>query len=34
MSSTLEALINRPYEYGFVTDIESDALPKGLPDVS
>ena len=27
MSSTLETLINRPYEYGFVTDIESDALP-------
>ncbi len=30
MSSTLDALINRPYAYGFVTDIESDALPKGL----
>ncbi|MEQ6343018.1 MAG: Fe-S cluster assembly protein SufB [Gammaproteobacteria bacterium] len=30
MSTTLEALINRPYEYGFVTDIESDAIPKGL----
>ncbi|MFZ5594746.1 MAG: Fe-S cluster assembly protein SufB [Pseudomonadota bacterium] len=30
MSTPLEALINRPYEYGFVTDIESDVVPKGL----
>ena len=30
MSTHLEALMNRPYEAGFVTDIESDAAPKGL----
>ncbi len=30
MSSSVEALINREYKYGFVTDIESDLAPKGL----
>jgi Fe-S cluster assembly protein SufB len=30
MSAALESLVNRPYEHGFKTDIESDALPKGL----
>ncbi|UCE85493.1 MAG: Fe-S cluster assembly protein SufB [Deltaproteobacteria bacterium] len=29
-SSALERLANREYEYGFVTDIESDSVPPGL----
>src|SRR5437016_10415716 len=29
-SSTLQALVNQPYKHGFVTDIESDVVPKGL----
>ncbi|MBK7257445.1 MAG: Fe-S cluster assembly protein SufB [Ignavibacteriae bacterium] len=28
--STIESLANREYKYGFVTDIESDAAPRGL----
>ncbi len=30
MSSQVESLVNREYRYGFVTDIESDVVPKGL----
>ena len=30
MSAALQNLINKPYEHGFVTDIESDVAPKGL----
>ena len=30
MSSSVEALVNTEYKYGFVTDIESDTLPRGL----
>ncbi len=30
MSSSVEALINREYKYGFVTDIEQDTAPPGL----
>src|SRR5512141_210458 len=32
MSSTddIEVLANREYKYGFVTDVEADAVPKGL----
>src|SRR5881394_2156299 len=30
MSSSIESLITREYEAGFVTDIESDTLPPGL----
>ena len=30
MSSPVESLVNREYKYGFVTDIEADAVPKGL----
>jgi Fe-S cluster assembly protein SufB len=30
MSSTIEALVNREYQYGFTTDIEADTLPPGL----
>src|SRR5689334_21802285 len=28
--STVELLGNKEYKYGFVTDIESDVIPKGL----
>ena len=30
MSSSVETLVNQQYQYGFVTDIESDVTPKGL----
>lgn len=30
MTVTLQALANQPYKYGFITDIESDTIPKGL----
>ena len=30
MTSTVQALVNQPYKYGFVTDIESDVIPRGL----
>jgi Fe-S cluster assembly protein SufB len=30
VSSVLEQLVNKPYEHGFRTDIESDVAPKGL----
>jgi Fe-S cluster assembly protein SufB len=30
MSSSIESLITRDYQHGFVTDIESDTLPPGL----
>jgi Fe-S cluster assembly protein SufB len=30
MSSSVETLVNKEYKYGFVTDIEADAIPKGL----
>ncbi len=30
MSSEVETLVGREYKYGFVTDIESDTVPKGL----
>jgi Fe-S cluster assembly protein SufB len=30
MSSSIESLISREYEAGFVTDIEADTLPPGL----
>ncbi len=30
MSSTIDALITREYQHGFVTDIESDTIPEGL----
>src|SRR5207237_4279505 len=30
MSSGIEALVNREYAYGFVTDIETDTVPPGL----
>ncbi|MEA5573982.1 Fe-S cluster assembly protein SufB [Calothrix sp. UHCC 0171] len=30
MSSTVKTLVNQPYKYGFVTDIEADTIPRGL----
>ena len=30
MSSNIEALVSREYQYGFVTDIEADTIPPGL----
>ncbi|MEO8199351.1 MAG: Fe-S cluster assembly protein SufB [Gemmatimonadota bacterium] len=30
MSSPVESLVGREYQYGFVTDIEADSLPRGL----
>nr|WP_317134627.1 hypothetical protein [Leptolyngbya sp. 7M] len=30
MSTAAELLQNREYKYGFVTDIETDIIPKGL----
>ena len=29
-TNTIEALANQEYKWGFVTDIESDAIPRGL----
>ena len=30
MSAAIESLVNREYQYGFVSDIEADAAPRGL----
>ncbi|MGI9076315.1 MAG: Fe-S cluster assembly protein SufB, partial [Gemmatimonadaceae bacterium] len=30
MSSSIESLVTREYQYGFVTDIEADTIPRGL----
>src|ERR687898_886941 len=30
MSSSVETLVNKEYKYGFVTDVESESIPKGL----
>jgi Fe-S cluster assembly protein SufB len=30
MSATVQTLVNQPYKYGFVTNIESDTIPRGL----
>ena len=30
MQESMDTLVNREYKYGFVTDIETDAIPKGL----
>ncbi|MBD1845511.1 Fe-S cluster assembly protein SufB [Cyanobacteria bacterium FACHB-63] len=30
MTATFQTLVNQPYKYGFVTDIESDTIPRGL----
>ena len=29
-TSATEELVNREYRYGFVTDIETDTVPRGL----
>ncbi|MEA3245540.1 MAG: Fe-S cluster assembly protein SufB [Gemmatimonadota bacterium] len=30
MSSSIESLVNREYQYGFVTEVDADTLPPGL----
>ena len=30
MSTSIDSLVNREYQYGFVTDIEADTIPPGL----
>ena len=30
MSTAIESLVNKEYPYGFVTDVETDSIPKGL----
>lgn len=30
MTATFQTLVNQPYKYGFVTNIESDTIPRGL----
>ncbi len=30
MSASVTTLVNKPYKYGFVTDIEADTIPRGL----
>ena len=30
MTASIESLVNKEYAYGFVTDIESDTIPRGL----
>ncbi|MEM9092321.1 MAG: Fe-S cluster assembly protein SufB, partial [Cyanobacteria bacterium P01_F01_bin.53] len=30
MTSSVQSVVSQPYKYGFVTDIEADALPRGL----
>ena len=30
MSTVVQNLVNQPYKYGFVTDIQSDQIPRGL----
>ncbi len=30
MTSSVKNLVNQPYKYGFITDIESDSIPAGL----
>ncbi|QZZ19127.1 Fe-S cluster assembly protein SufB [Leptothermofonsia sichuanensis E412] len=30
MSAIVQNLVNQPYKYGFITNIESDTIPKGL----
>ncbi|MGK7941667.1 MAG: Fe-S cluster assembly protein SufB, partial [Crocosphaera sp.] len=29
-ATTVKNLVNQPYKYGFVTDIEADTIPRGL----
>jgi Fe-S cluster assembly protein SufB len=30
MTATIQTLVNQPYKYGFVTNIEADTIPRGL----
>ena len=29
-NSSAEELVDQPYKYGFITDIETDKIPKGI----
>ena len=29
-TTTIEEFVNREYQYGFVTDVETETIPKGL----
>ncbi|NEO27701.1 MAG: Fe-S cluster assembly protein SufB, partial [Kamptonema sp. SIO4C4] len=29
-ATSVKTLVNQPYKYGFVTDIEADTIPRGL----
>ncbi|MFM6437665.1 MAG: Fe-S cluster assembly protein SufB, partial [Microcystis panniformis] len=29
-ATTVKNLVNQPYKYGFITDIESETIPRGL----
>ena len=30
MGTAIETLVNKEYPYGFVTDVETDTIPRGL----
>lgn len=30
MTATVRSIVNQPYKYGFVTNIESETIPAGL----
>lgn len=30
MTTTVQTLVNQPYKYGFVTEIETETIPRGL----
>jgi len=30
MSTSVKSVVNQPYKYGFITDIEADTIPRGL----
>ena len=30
MSTSVQSVVSQPYKYGFVTDVESDVIPRGL----
>ncbi|MEY4608597.1 MAG: putative iron-sulfur cluster assembly protein SufB [Gemmatimonadota bacterium] len=34
MSATIESLVNKEYQYGFVTDVDSDTIPPGLTEAT
>jgi Fe-S cluster assembly protein SufB len=34
MSATVKTIVNQPYKYGFITDIEADIIPRGMKTLS